>query len=67
MGKAEMAEVARFFARALLKGDDPAAVKRDVAAFRARFQEVRYCFNDAKLGGYPFIELAGPVPKVLQA
>lgn len=67
MGKGEMQEVARFFARALLRGEDPAKVRRDVAAFKASFQEVRYCFNDAHLGGYPFIELAGPAPKVLQA
>jgi glycine hydroxymethyltransferase len=61
MGKAEMQEVARFFARALLKGEDPAKVRRDVKEFKARFQEVRYCFNDAKQGGYEFIELAKPM------
>jgi glycine hydroxymethyltransferase len=64
MGKGEMQEVARFFARALLKGEDPARVKRDVAAFKARFQEVRYCFNDAHQGGYEFFELAGGAPRI---
>jgi glycine hydroxymethyltransferase len=57
MGKSEMQEVAKFYARALLKGEDPAKVKRDVAAFKAKHQVVRYCFNDAKQGGYEFHEL----------
>ena len=64
MGKTEMAEVARFFARALIKKDDPAKVKRDVAQFKAGFQEVRYCFNEARQGGYEFYELAGGKPKL---
>ena len=61
MGKGEMAEVARFFARALLKGEDPAKVKRDVKKFKAGFQEVQYCFNDGRQGGYEFVELLRPM------
>jgi glycine hydroxymethyltransferase len=59
MGKAEMGEVARFFARALIQKEEPAKVKRDVAAFKARFQEVRYCFNAGKAGGYAWVDLLG--------
>ncbi len=59
MGRDEMDQVAGFYERVLLKGDEPAAVKADVAAMRAGFQAVRYCFNDEQLGGYEFHELAG--------
>jgi glycine hydroxymethyltransferase len=59
MGKAEMAEVARFFARALIKGEDPKAVAADVKRFKAGFQEVRYCFNSGHLGGYEWVDLLG--------
>lgn len=64
MGKREMAEVAEFYARALVKGDDPAKIKRDVKAFKARFQAVRYCFNPDNLGGYEFYELAQKQPSL---
>ncbi|MFO1533432.1 MAG: serine hydroxymethyltransferase, partial [Thermoplasmatota archaeon] len=60
MGRREMAEVAAFYERALLKGEEPAKVKRDVAAFKARFQEVKYCFNEGHQGGYEFHELLKP-------
>jgi len=63
----EMAEVARFFARALLHGDDPGHVKRDVTEFKSRFQTVRYCFNPDKLGGYEFHDLATPAARLAPA
>src|ERR1051325_802429 len=62
MGKGEMSQVARFYARALLKGEDPKKVKADVKAFKARFQAVKYCFNPDDLGGYEFYELAQRKP-----
>jgi glycine hydroxymethyltransferase len=64
MGKAEMQQVAEFYARALVKGDDPKKVKADVKAFKARFQEVKYCFNPERLGGYEFFELAKTTPSL---
>lgn len=64
MGKGEMAEVATFYQRALMNGEEPAKVKRDVKAFKARFQEVKYCFNPEKLGGYEFFELAKKTPSL---
>jgi hypothetical protein len=48
-----MEEVAALYARVLLKGEDPAAVKRDVAALKSEFQTIRYCFNDEQVSGYP--------------
>lgn len=62
MGKGEMQQVARFYARALLKKEDPAKVRADVKAFKARFQAVRYCFNPEGLGGYEYYELAQRTP-----
>lgn len=66
MGPGEMAEVARFFGRALLRGEAPAKVKAEIAAFKANFQQVKYCFNDEALGGYEFYDLLaskGGVPR----
>ena len=45
MGTDEMQDVARFFARALITGEDPAAIRGDVAGFKAEFQTVQYCFE----------------------
>ena len=41
----EMQDVARFFARALISNENPAAVCRDVAEFKSEFQTVHYCFE----------------------
>ena len=49
----EMVDVARLFARALLHGEDTAAVKRDVAALKMEHQRVRYCFDDGDNDAYP--------------
>jgi hypothetical protein len=40
-----MQDVARFFARSLIAGEDPAAVRVDVAEFKGEFQTVQYCFE----------------------
>lgn len=66
MGRREMQEVAEFYARALVKGEDPRTVKADVKAFKARFQAVKYCFNPENLGGYEFYELARRQPSLAQ-
>ena len=41
----EMQDVARFFARSLIAGEDSAAVRDDVAEFKGEFQTVQYCFE----------------------
>ena len=53
MGTDEMLDVARFYARVLLNGDDPAAVKSDVKDFKSDYQIIRYCFNEEQSNGYP--------------
>ena len=45
MGTEEMREVARFFARSLIEGEDPSSVKADVRDFKSHFQTVKYCFE----------------------
>ncbi len=44
MGPGEMREVARFIAR-VVRGEDPAAVRRDVVEFRKSFLEIKYGFK----------------------
>lgn len=44
MGKDEMREIARFIAR-VLRGEDPAAVRRDVVEFRKSYLEIKYGFK----------------------
>ena len=51
MGKEEMDEVAHYFQRALLDGEDPTSVKRDVTRFKSDFSVVRYCFEPGE--AYP--------------
>lgn len=57
MGRDDMDFVAECFHRVLVRGDEPARVAADVAAFRADRQTVRYCFNDDGLGGYEWHDL----------
>ncbi len=45
MGEDEMQDVARFFARTLLQGEEPSSVKEDVAEFKGNYQTVHYCFE----------------------
>lgn len=54
MGLREMEEVAKLYARVLVQGEDPTMVKRDVAALKADYQTIRYCFNEEEQTGYPF-------------
>ena len=53
MGTDEMIDVARFYARVLLHGEEPHLVKKDVSQFKSEYQVIRYCFNDGNLSGYP--------------
>lgn len=52
MGKNEMAEVAKLFARVLIHGHDPANVKQDVTELKSDFHIIRYCFNEDEQSGY---------------
>lgn len=54
MGPREMEEVARLYARVLIKNEDPQSVKDDVKALKADHQVIRYCFNEEEDTGYPF-------------
>jgi len=47
MGKDEMREIAKFIAR-VLRGEDPASVRRDVVDFRRGFVEVKYGFKASR-------------------
>ena len=53
MGTTQMEEVARLYARVLLKGEDTASVKADVTALKREYQTIRYCFNEDEVSGYP--------------
>ncbi|MGB1696921.1 MAG: serine hydroxymethyltransferase, partial [Thermoplasmatota archaeon] len=57
MGTEAMDQVAEFYHRVLHKQEDPAKVAADVAAFRADYQVVQYCFNDEGHGGYEWHDL----------
>ena len=52
MGKNEMAEVAKLFARALIDNEDLNRVKQDVTTLKSNFQTIRYCFNEDEQSGY---------------
>jgi glycine hydroxymethyltransferase len=52
MGPREMEEVAAFYARALLKGEDVNSIKRDVHDLKSNFQHVQYCFDSEDLLAY---------------
>ena len=52
-GPDDMQDVAAFYARILLHGEDPAFVRRDVKDLKSQFQTIRYCFNDEGRSGYP--------------
>jgi glycine hydroxymethyltransferase len=42
----DMPVVAELLCRVLVSGEEPESVKRDVVAFRARFQELRFVIGD---------------------
>ena len=52
MGKTEMAEVAKLFARALIHDEDLNSVKQDVKDLKSDFHTIRYCFNEDEQSGY---------------
>lgn len=56
MKEKDMAEVARFFERALLKNENPKKIKADIKEFRKDFQEVHYCFKEG-FKGYDYYKL----------
>ena len=49
----DMEEVARFYARVLMDGENPRDVRKDVHALKMNHQTVRYCFNEDNRPGYP--------------
>ena len=53
MGKQEMEEVARLFAKALIEQKDLSAVKLEVNDLKSGFHTIRYCFNEQEHTGYP--------------
>lgn len=52
MGRTEMAEVAKLFARALIHDEDLNRVKQDVKDLKSDFHTIRYCFNEDEQSGY---------------
>jgi glycine hydroxymethyltransferase len=48
-----MQDVAKFYARVLLKEEDPKRVRDDVRELKEQHQTIRYCFNEEGLSGYP--------------
>ena len=53
MGKNEMAEVAKLYAKVLIHGQEPSTVKQEVNELKSNFQVIRYCFNEDEQSGYP--------------
>jgi len=45
MKESDMAEVAEFIARVIVRSEEPRSVARDVAEFRRGFRKVHYCFE----------------------
>ena len=52
MGKNEMSEVARLFAKVLIEKKDPARIKKEVEQLKSDFQIIRYCFNENEQSSY---------------
>ncbi|MEC7255666.1 MAG: serine hydroxymethyltransferase [Candidatus Thermoplasmatota archaeon] len=52
MGKNEMSEVARLFAKVLIEKKDPVTIKKEVEQLKSDFQIIRYCFNENEQSGY---------------
>ncbi len=46
MKEEQMDIVAEFIERIVAKGEDPAAVKKDVTEFKKNFNTVHFCFNE---------------------
>ncbi|MEM0466610.1 MAG: serine hydroxymethyltransferase [Candidatus Thermoplasmatota archaeon] len=56
MKEQEMKDIATFFARILLKKEDPKKIKEAVKTFRAEYQEIHYCFTKG-FRGYDYHKL----------
>lgn len=56
MKEKEMDEIAEFYARVLLKKDNPKKIKNDIKEFRKDFQELHYCFKEG-FRGYDYFNL----------
>ncbi len=52
MGPDEMEEVAKFYRRVLLDGEEPEKVAKDVAKLRERFKVVKYAFEEGPAYGH---------------
>jgi glycine hydroxymethyltransferase len=56
MKEKEMDEVAEYFERALIKGENTKKIREDVKAFRKDFQTLHYCFKEG-FRGYDYYKL----------
>ncbi len=56
MKENEMDEVAKFYERTLIKGEETKKIKADVKEFRKDFQELHYCFKEG-FKGYDYHKL----------
>ena len=56
MKEKEMDDVAVFYARALLKKENPKKIQEDVKEFRKDFQKLHYCFKEG-FRGYEYTKL----------
>jgi glycine hydroxymethyltransferase len=56
MKESDMDDVAAFYARALLKKENPKKIKADVKEFRKDFQTLHYCFKE-DFRGYDYHKL----------
>ena len=45
MKEKDMKDIATFYARTLIKEEDPKKIRKDIKVFRADFQELYYCFG----------------------
>ncbi|MCE4605146.1 MAG: serine hydroxymethyltransferase [Desulfurococcales archaeon] len=57
MGKGEMDEIAGLMARVLIRGEDPASVRRRVAELRSGFQRVHYALDPGKYSVETLLDL----------
>ena len=56
MKEKEMEDVATFYERVLLKGEDVKKIKAEVKEFRKNYQEIHYCFKEG-FRGYDYFKL----------
>lgn len=58
MKEAQMREIAKLYAKTLIKNEAPEKVRAEVQQLRKQFNKVQYCFNDRARSGYEFHEIA---------